>query len=214
MMQAGTGRIELMLLVDGELQGLDAALVGRRCRDDPTIGAAVSELEVERTLLRAAFPVEPGASTPCCRDRRETGGHRARQRRAAFWRIARAACRLDRSRHPDRVHHAAIWPQYRRAVRPRSVLAEQARDRQLMAAAFNTALDTQISGGSVTWQNPASGSRGSITPLRTFRTADGRWCREYGQEIDGRRAVASSGSASPAATREGWRLKLERPWAA
>ena len=60
MMQAGTGRIELMLLVDGELHGLDAALVGRRCRDDPMAGAAVSALEIERTLLRAAFPVEAG----------------------------------------------------------------------------------------------------------------------------------------------------------
>ena len=79
-----------------------------------------------------------------------------------------------------------------------------------MAAAFNSALDTQVSGGSVTWQNPASGSRGSVTPLRTFKTADGRWCREYRQEIA---AVALTERRIGIACRdaEGWRLKLERP---
>ena len=79
--------------------------------------------------------------------------------------------------------------------------------------ALNTALDTRFSGGSVTWQNPASGSRGSITPLRTFRTANGRWCREYRQELN---SAAQSEQQIGMACREadGWQLKLERPWAA
>ena len=32
------------------------------------------------------------------------------------------------------------------------------------------------------WQNPDSGNFGSITPTRTYET-DGRYCREYQQEI-------------------------------
>lgn len=213
MMQAGTGRIELMLLVDGELQGLDAALVGRRCRDDPTIGAAVSALEIERTFLRAAFPVEPGVEHAMLTALdTKLAVNRARQRRAAFWRIlgplaaSIAAAILIGSITLD-------LAQYRARGAASQVLAEQARDRQLMAVALNTALDTQISGGSVTWQNPASGSRGSITPLRTFRTSNGRWCREYRQELD---SAAQSEQRIGIACREadGWQLKLERPWAA
>ena len=56
MTQAGSASLELMLLVDGELDGGEAALIGRRCRDDPATAAAVSALETERALLRAAFP--------------------------------------------------------------------------------------------------------------------------------------------------------------
>ena len=213
MMQAGTGRIELMLLVDGELHGLDAALVGRRCRDDPMAGAAVSALEIERTLLRAAFPLEVGVDQ-CTLTALDTrlAVNRWRRRRAAFWRIlgplaaSMVAAILIGSITLD-------LAQYRARDAASQVLAEQARDRQLMTVALNTALDTQISGGSVTWQNPASGSRGSITPLRTFRTANGRWCREYRQELD---SAAQSEQRIGIACREadGWQLKLERPWAA
>lgn len=213
MMQAGTSRIELMLLVDGELQGLDAALVGRRCRDDPMLGAGVSALEIERILLRAAFPVEAGVEPSMLRalDKKFAIDH-ARQRRAAFWRIlgplaaSIATAILIGSITLD-------LAQYRARGAASQVLAEQARDRQLMAVALNSALDTQLSGSSVTWQNPASGSRGSITPLRTFRTANGRWCREYRQELA---SAAQSEQRIGIACREadGWQLKLERPWAA
>jgi surface antigen len=76
--------------------------------------------------------------------------------------------------------------------------------------AFGEALDRRLSGATLTWANPASGSSGSVTPLRTFQTADGRWCREFEARVDapvwGERRVGI-------ACREGerWRLELERP---
>lgn len=33
------------------------------------------------------------------------------------------------------------------------------------------------------WHNPDSGNEGSITPTRTYRKADGQYCREYTQEV-------------------------------
>lgn len=34
-----------------------------------------------------------------------------------------------------------------------------------------------------TWRNPDSGNAGSITPRRTYRTAEGQHCREYQQTV-------------------------------
>ncbi len=69
-----------------------------------------------------------------------------------------------------------------------------------------------MSGRPVSWRNLETGSAGTVTPLRTFRAADGRWCRGY-QE---RRELAGGGAgerrigiACRAADR--WRLELERP---
>lgn len=33
------------------------------------------------------------------------------------------------------------------------------------------------------WRNPDSGHSGSITPKKTYRTAEGRYCREYQQTV-------------------------------
>lgn len=213
MTQAGVGQLELMLLVDDELAGPDAALVGRRCRDDPAIAAAVSALETERAFLRAAFPLAVDIDTTVLATVDATfAARRRRHHRARLLRIVApvAASLLIAAA----IGTAALGLAERRARDAAThVLAEQARDRQLMAAAFTTALDTQISGGSVTWQNPASGSRGTITPLRTFRTVDGRWCREYREQVD---SAAHTELWIGIACREtdGWQLKLERPWAA
>ena len=64
------------------------------------------------------------------------------------------------------------------------VVAALTRDRELTAAAFVEALDKQVSGQSVAWRNPDTGSNGTITPVRTFRAADGRWCRQYEERLD------------------------------
>ena len=65
-------------------------------------------------------------------------------------------------------------------------LAEQATliraDYALSQAARDRALETQISGETISWTNPDSGSSGQVTPLRTFKTSEGQWCREYLQQ--------------------------------
>ena len=51
-------------------------------------------------------------------------------------------------------------------------------DRNRAGGAFNQATTAPI-GETVEWNNPDSGNRGTVTPVREGRTNDGRLCREY-----------------------------------
>lgn len=92
-------------------------------------------------------------------------------------------------------------------------LAQQAAliraDYALSQAARTRALETQISGETISWTNPDSGSSGQVTPLRTFKTSEGKWCREYLQQA----VLLSEGALRKAvACREAdghWRDRLE-----
>ena len=57
----------------------------------------------------------------------------------------------------------------------------RAQDRKMLAEAVTQALERQVSGAALEWRNPQSGNRGAVTPVRTFRNADGQWCREYAE---------------------------------
>ena len=88
--------------------------------------------------------------------------------------------------------------------------AEVRSDRRYLASAVGQALEHEISGSVLPWKNPESGSEGQVMPVRSFRSAEGQWCREYvaqgqvGILWDERRAIAC---------REGegvWRTRIER----
>jgi len=53
------------------------------------------------------------------------------------------------------------------------------RDRRYAAEAAHQALETAPSHRSVAWKNPDSGHAGTVTPVRTYQTAEGTYCREY-----------------------------------
>src|SRR5919109_1467163 len=58
-----------------------------------------------------------------------------------------------------------------------------AADRAKASAAASQALESVPSGQSVAWRNPDSGNSGVVTPVRTYQTATGQYCREYTQTI-------------------------------
>jgi len=66
------------------------------------------------------------------------------------------------------------------------------RDKRLEAEAAQKALETAPTGSPVAWQNPDSGHSGSVTPVKTYQTASGGYCREYQQTvtIDGKQEKA------------------------
>ncbi len=75
--------------------------------------------------------------------------------------------------------------------------ALRATDRSIIARTVNETLEKQLSGTVVEWRNPDSGAHGSVTPVRTYRSESGKWCREYTAvattadgESETRRAVA------------------------
>ena len=57
------------------------------------------------------------------------------------------------------------------------------RDKEMAAKTAATALESNQTGASSQWTNPDSGNSGTFTPTRTYQQADGRYCREYKQEI-------------------------------
>jgi surface antigen len=63
------------------------------------------------------------------------------------------------------------------------------RDKEMQAKAASQALESTPSGKPVAWQNPDSGHSGTVTPTRTYQTAQGTYCREYTQTvtIDGKK---------------------------
>src|SRR5919106_3503841 len=58
-----------------------------------------------------------------------------------------------------------------------------AADREKASAAASQALESIPSGQSVAWRNPDSGHTGVVTPVRTYQTSTGQYCREYTQTI-------------------------------
>ena len=63
------------------------------------------------------------------------------------------------------------------------------RDKEMQAKAASQALESAPSGKTVAWQNPDNGHAGTVTPTRTYQTAQGSYCREYSQTvtIDGKK---------------------------
>jgi surface antigen len=58
-----------------------------------------------------------------------------------------------------------------------------AADRERANTAATQALESVPSGQSVAWRNPDSGNAGAVTPVRTYQTSTGQYCREYTQTI-------------------------------
>lgn len=58
-----------------------------------------------------------------------------------------------------------------------------AADRGLARASVQQTLERRLSRDMGRWRNDASGNSGAVMPLRTFRVADGQYCREYKETI-------------------------------
>lgn len=61
--------------------------------------------------------------------------------------------------------------------------AQRARDTTMAEAALTRALESQVSGTPVQWENPDTGTAGMVKPVRTFRNREEQFCREY-ERID------------------------------
>ncbi len=73
---------------------------------------------------------------------------------------------------------------------------QRARDSALAEATLRRALETQMSGTPVRWENPDSGASGTVKPTRTFKNHNDQFCREYESvEVLGVRTETTSGIA-------------------
>jgi surface antigen len=58
------------------------------------------------------------------------------------------------------------------------VTDQMAMERNAQYALENTRTNTDTA-----WRNPDTGNYGSITPVETYQTGSGQYCREYIQEV-------------------------------
>lgn len=56
-------------------------------------------------------------------------------------------------------------------------------DRLYAERTAQSTLETAPAGTTSTWSNPDSGHSGTITPVKTYETAQGQYCREYQQTV-------------------------------
>lgn len=56
-------------------------------------------------------------------------------------------------------------------------------DQAAMERTAHEALESNQSNKTSTWRNPDSGNAGTITPVKTYQTPEGRYCREYTQTV-------------------------------
>jgi surface antigen len=57
------------------------------------------------------------------------------------------------------------------------------RDKRMAAEAQQKALESAPSGATVAWQNPDNGHKGTVTPVKTYQTASGQYCREFQTDV-------------------------------
>ena len=208
---------DIAAYMDGEQSDAEAQDFETILQNDPFVRAEVQRLQEVNSLLKGAYNEILGEPVPldvAGRVQRtlasvEPGPHASPISGGGGWRAwglqAIAASLLAVILSFPAGFYAA---ELRQDAFAAELAAAQNADRLAMAAALNEALEKRLSGVAVDWHNQASGSSGAVTPVRTFRNADGRWCREYLEEasiggtLDSRRAIAC---------REGdgqWRTRL------
>lgn len=57
-------------------------------------------------------------------------------------------------------------------------------DRLAMEQTTQNTLENKPVGTTSTWSNPDSGHSGTVTPVKTFETTSGQYCREYSQTVN------------------------------
>lgn len=167
----------LSAYVDGELDDAGAAAVERAMASDARLRDRVRRIRETDGALRAALGGAVRERVPSRLLTAIDEGFAARRRQ----RIPRFALPIAASLAAIIALGAAGYHlhQVQLNAAKEAVAAAQARERAVLAATINHVLETVVSGKSVAWEVPETGARGAVTPIRTYRSRSGHWCREY-----------------------------------
>lgn len=201
----------LSAYLDGELDESAARDVERMLERDPEAWAHVQALREFDGALRASLAA-PARLTPPDRLTNviETAfDGRTAVNRGAF---ARRALPIAASVALAVVAGAAGYMASDFFQKGPVELAQRAEnsERRILAVTVNHALETQISGHSVSWRAPESGEHGAITPVRTYRSKSGHWCREYRVQVTGAGQKRSWRGLACRTPKDGWVTVQER----
>ncbi len=182
-----TGQIDLETLVsyaDGQLNANEVRRVEAALAEDAEARETVRQLRESAALLRAAFNEPITEPVPArilevinSTVAKQAGATREPVRRSAhYWSPALAASVAALLLGLGGSYFLA---DYRVGQELSRIEMVRLTDKQAKETALFEALEKNISGQTVAWQNPDSGRSGSVTPVRTFRNREGQWCREY-----------------------------------
>ena len=195
----------LVAYVDGELGEIETRRVEQAIASDAAIRETVRRLRESTLMLRAAFNEPLNAPIPAdlvaavnqafdAESKTPTGGQGGGFGANHAWPLAIAACFFGLLIGAG----FNVWLVDHRVSQEIARMEALSRlNAEMKEAALYDALELRVSGETVAWENPDTGYRGEITPVRTFKNRDEQWCREYtlreagaSQSEDLRRAVA------------------------
>lgn len=200
------GMDRLNAFVDGELTAAESAATAAALADDETARAMVEDLREASALLKAAVS-EPVAAMPPERLTRVIESAWAARsdvdarmaitphRGPRAWQLTALAASLagilvgltggyfagTSSVQRQLAQLTAAQTADRALLAELASVAIEKQDRDAIDQLVGFALEKNKSGESTNWQDPSGAGVASITPIRTFRAADGKWCREYTQ---------------------------------
>jgi len=167
----------LSAYVDGELDDAAAAAVERAMAADARLRDRVREIRETDATLRAALggPLRDRVPPPLLTAIDDGFAARRRRRlpRVVLPIAASIAAVAALGAVGYRLHETQL------DAAKKAVVAAQAHERAVLTATINHVLETAVSGKSVAWEVPETGVRGEVTPIRTYRSTSGHWCREY-----------------------------------
>lgn len=197
----------LMAYVDGELDERAARALEDQLAGDAAARQTVARLRADSAAVRAAFDDALRGPVPA----------RVHETINSAFLAGRSGARIPRfSAIAASIALLALvlagaygFAEYRVGQALTRQAALQAADRAVLRAAIAQALEHQVSGRNADWRNPDSGNGGVVTPVRTFKSRGGQWCREYasvertGEATQTRRAIACREKNG------GWKTRLE-----
>lgn len=179
-------RERLAAYLDGELDADEVRAIEEALAASPSLRKALREMREADGLLRAAFskPLrEPAPERLVETVSREFSARRdaATGGRGGGASPARYALPIAASLAVLLIGLGSGYFSARFRVESEiaRIQALRAEDRSLVEKTVNQVLETKVSGTAVEWRNPDSGSHGTVTPVRTYRSESGKWCREY-----------------------------------
>jgi surface antigen len=193
--------LTLVAYVDGELDAQAAHAVEEALRHDAALREEVRALRETTMMLKAAYadvlnePVplhlvraisraaseQPTAARPANAWRRMPGFAMAAAASVAMLVVGVTGGYMLGGRGAATQQVAVAPPapaQPQLAAVDQHELAVKARD-EAAARLVQVALEKEVSGTTVRWQNPDTGDLVTVTPIRTFKSEEGRYCREY-----------------------------------
>ena len=112
---------------------------------------------------------------------------------------------------PSFISHDDVTASIRKPVSPLSS-ALDSEDWRRANGALAVALDPQGSGASVRWDNPATGVKGTFTPVGEAQAIDGRVCRAFVSELGGAHPAQSLQGTGCRDKTGDWTVSDVKPW--